>query len=325
MDRAKSPGGFERALAIFSESGEADFRLIPSLDRAASIALPSGPGREPGACNVADLFVPPSALKKEKNRIYAAAARLVEGGELAYALDSLAALENRAQAFLGAPGRVEAPPRAALVFPRADLPSGMPFAMRRDLAQGAALPSWGGRVWLPLAPLVAELEEYARLVRDRVRSLLSEGGAEERGLMLGIGSLQHVALARDILAENPGAGERLGFFLDFNAYIANDLAYASLAALLPRLEFAYRYIEAPVGSAVDEGGRIAPIGPDFEAPLFQSLGCLMKHHVLGGACPEGCGRSWTAVFVDRERRYRALVEDCVTMVFRTNEGRKSSR
>ena len=48
---------------------------------------------------------------------------------------------------------IETPPRAALVFPREALPSGMPFALRRDLAAEAALPASGGRSWLPSPPL----------------------------------------------------------------------------------------------------------------------------------------------------------------------------
>ena len=60
----------------------------------------------------------------------------------------------------------------------------------------------------------------------------------------------------------------------------------------------------------------APLGPDFEAPLFQSLGCFLKHNVAEGACPDGCSRSWSADLADRDRSYRAIVEDCITMLFR---------
>lgn len=308
MDLAKSAGGLARALALFEESGEADFRLAPFFDADERIALPPGEGGSPRSCAVSELFVPPSALKREKNRLYAAVADFVAGAELAYALESAGAGGAAPRAAPSA-----APPRAALVFPRDGLPTGLPFALPRDLAGGAALPVWGGRAWLPLAPLVAEREAYARLVRARVAAALGSGAS----LAVGLGTLHHLALARELRAAFPEAAARLAFFLDFNFYIANGLAYSALSALVPGVEFAYRYLELEGGRA--EGGlpSLVPVGPGFEPPLFQSLGCFLKHHLARGACPKDCGKSLSTVLSDRDRRYRVLVEDCVTLLFRT--------
>jgi putative protease len=312
LDEAKSAGGFERGMALFAESGDADFRLVPEIDGEARVELSPGPSGDPRSCPMARLFVPPSSMKREKNRIYERASELVAGAEIAYALESAALCGRASRGLAESAPRLEAPPRSALVFARDGLPSGMPFATRRDLAEGAALPSWGGRSWLPLAPLVSDAAEYAELVGVRARKELEAGVY----LVVGLGALHHFAIARGLLGANPGAGNRLAFFLDFNLYVANGLAYARLAALLPRVDFAYRYLEAEEGSLGEAESILAPVGPGFEPPLFQSLGCLMKQHVLGGTCPEDCARSWSTTLVDRDRRYRVVVEDCVTMLFR---------
>ena len=325
MERARTSGGLERALSLFDESGEADFRLKPELDGQVQVRLTPGADGTPRSCAAADLFIPPSALKREKNRIYSRAAELVAEAEAAAARQSVAAARQSvvAASEVGersslAPSMAreempgEWPPRAALVFPREGLPSGMPFANPRDLATEAALPAWGGRSWLPLAPLVADRDAYSTLVRSRVASVLEAGEA----IAVGLGALHHFPIARDLGRQFLGAGRRLAFFLDVNLYIANDPAWAGLSELVPGVEFAYRYLELPCGSGSDTPTALAPVGPGFEPPLFQSLGCFYKHHVVRGVCPDSCPRNWSATLSDRARRYRVLVEDCVTTLFR---------
>jgi putative protease len=316
LDRAKYGGGLERALALFGESGDADFRLLPELDQEDRVDLVPGPEGSPRSCAASDLFIPPSALKREKNRIYSRAAELVAEAELAYARDSVSANASVSQKAPMDDTPFSTPPRAALVFPREGLPTGMPFADARDLAGGAAFPAWGGRFWLPLAPLVADRDYYTRLVEERAAELLASGSS----LIIGLGALHHFAIARDLRLRFPEAGGRLAFFLDINLYIANDLAYASLSSLVPGVEFAYRYLERE-----EEGAAfLAPIGPDFEPPLFQSLGCFLKHYIVKGVCPSPCGKLYSAVLSDRDRRYRVLVEDCVTTLFRIGGERTTS-
>ena len=327
FDRARTAGSFSRALSLFSESGEADFRLVPEIEPGLTVELQPGVESAGENCGLADAFLPPSILKREKKRIYARAAEIIAEAESAYARESAAmrkALPDETAAPRADGTRFEAPPRAELVFPRPGLPSGMPFATRRDLISGTALPSWGGRLWLPLSPLVADRGEYERLVRDRVRKELDS----DNSVCVGLGALHHIALAREIrrelaggdAAEAPASVNSLGFFLDINLYVANDLAFARLSSLLPRVEFAYRYIEAgdEAGSEGEDtsASRIVPVGSGFEAPLFQSLGCALKHHVHRGSCPPDCPRAWSTHLRDRDRLYRLVVEDCVTMLFR---------
>ena len=320
LDRARSPGGFAKALGVFSESGDADFRLVPRFDPDEEVALPPGPSGEARSCPAAELFVPPSILKREKNRIYALAAAAAEAVETSYAREG-AGWSGPGALGLGAPSAQAAsgaPPRAALVFPRPELPRGMPFAMKRDLADDQALPEWGGRRWLPLAPLVLDREEYGDLAVQRIGRELASGAS----ISVGLGALHHFAWAREALRSQDDRETlgRLGFFLDFNLYVANRLAYRALASLIGGVDFAYGYLEEPRDPQIPDAAiPLAAVGPDFEPPLFQSLGCALKHHLSGGSCRKDCPKLWSTRLKDRDRRYRLLVEDCVTMLFRDRE------
>lgn len=314
LDIAKAPGGLERALSLFGESGDYDFRLEPELDPKSRIELAPELGGAARSCAASELFIPPSALKREKNRIYSIAAELVAEAERAYARDSAALIEAQSPASGDEGSRPAAPPRAALVFPREELPQGSPFATARDLKDASdlkvasGLPSWGGRSWMPLAPLVADREAYALAVKARVAAVLGEG----LSLSIGLGALHHFPLARELLELHPEAGNRLAFFLDISLYVANSLAQKNLSSLLPSIEFAYGYVEAKGRFPA----RLAEIGSDFEPPLFQSLGCYLKHHIANGVCPSPCAKTLSVQLSDRDRRYRVLVEDCVTTLFR---------
>jgi hypothetical protein len=311
LDLAKFPGGFERALGLFSESGDYDFCLAPRLDWEEEIEL-----RDGRKVRASELFIPPSALKREKNRIYTEAADRIADAQMAYARESMklcdeASRRSAVQSFASAPA-ISAPPRAALFFPRECLAKGMPFATKRDLFISGELPSWGGRSWLPLAPLAVDRTEYEALAVERASSELTKGNS----LAIGLGTLHHFEIGRAILSRNPDAAERLSFFLDFNLYVANSLAWESLSSLLPRVEFAYRYLELEASKADTEALPFVSVGGDFEPPLFQSLGCLLKHHVNKGVCPEDCGRFWSTSLADRNRQYKIFVEDCVSYLFR---------
>ncbi len=349
IERGRVPGGFAKAISVFGESGDADFRLAPSIADARVIASP-GAGSESFA--LADAFIPPSILKREKNRIYAAAAEALAAAANAYAAEALLAAARRSEPPLAAaaresPGASERPfparplaaappPRSALTFPMEGLPSGFPFATPRILDEGRDLPRFGDASWLPLAPLVADREAYAATVLARAERELREGA-----LCLGLGALHHAALARGLSERHPEARRegRLRFFLDINLYVANILALIGLDELIGGADFAYFYVEgsdrdlaealaaeAPGEAAArNEPGEAAaaadlpplvPCGPGFEPPLFQSLACFLKHDLNSGACPPACGRRWSESLRDRDRRYLTIVEDCVTWLFR---------
>jgi putative protease len=330
FERGRRPGGFERAAAVFGEAGEADFRLEPDL---AGVHVEVAGGEGSGDVDeteiaLSDAFLPPSVLKREKNRVYARAAEILAAAESEYAAASLPAALGAATAEGRAASSrrpaVAAPPRSLLTFPRDDVPSGIAFATPRILREGRPLPFFEGRSFLPLAPLVADREDYSASAAARVESEL-----ESRPVCVGLGALHHLALARELSRRLPdAAGDgRLSFFLDFNLYLANALALWSLDALVGGVAFAYFYVEgndedrAAAAAAAGQGAPpLAPCGGDFEPPLFQSLACFLKHNLASGRCPRDCGKDWSCLLADRERKYRVIVEDCVTTVYRAPRG-----
>ncbi|MGO8692367.1 MAG: peptidase U32 family protein [Rectinemataceae bacterium] len=321
LQKARRPGGFIEALNIFEESGDADFRLVPGFEPGESVDLDSGEERlrlSPG-----DLFLPPSVLKREKNRLYAEARRLV-----AIRYEELAAAAARWNPDAPAASVEESiapPPRSELVFAVEEPASGMPFATPRLLRERAPLPRIEGRYYLPLAALVADIGEYEKLVRLRIEGILDEGNS----VVVGLDALHHIAFAQSLIEEfsarDPEA-RGLRFFLDIHLYVANRLTLASFAFLpwlSERLAFAYFYLEAEESDLRElrkalggHGPSLAAVDPRFEPPLFLSSGCLRKHHAEGGVCPADCDRHWISRLRDRKRRYVAITDDCVSMLFR---------
>ncbi len=338
LQRAKRPGGFLEALKVFEEAGDGDFALAPRFADGAVVEVSADKGTvllAPG-----DIFIPPSILKREKNRLYAEARRLlaIRCEELAAAAlgpvdadrrDRAAALDPAASGLGSRRASSRAlpriPPRSSLVFPVEGLSSGMPFATPRLLREGAPLPRAEGRLWLPLAPLVRDDAEYEEAALQRIAAVLDAG----EPITVGLDALHHLALAERIVERFSGPGreiERLLFYIDIHLYAANHFAlesFASLPWLAERLDFAYFYLEAakeelqPLRAALGEGGLpLGLVDPAFSPPLFLSSGCLRKHHVEGGFCPADCDRRWRGRLRDRERSYVALVDDCVSMLFR---------
>jgi hypothetical protein len=166
------------------------------------------------------------------------------------------------------------------------------------------------------------------LVHDRVRDEISRGGI----LAIGIDALHHMPLARELLKMPEVQAAEVGslvFFIDIHLYTANHFALAQFSSLLPGIAFAYHYLEADDDNRLEVSTNagnglpfLAPVdGKDsasrrFAPPLFLSAGCYLKHHVSKGICPKPCAKQWHAILSDRERRYRVIVDDCVTMLFR---------
>lgn len=306
VEVSRRPGSFARALELFRESGSQDFRLEP-LAWPASLVFAEG-YRGPGA---EELFVPPSQLKRAKNEAYARVRELLE---MRKAERARLALSRRSEEAGGRPS-LPLPPRSALVFADSRIEGGMPFATPALLAEGRALPEFGGWSWLPLAPLVASTESYLGAARSRILGELAEG----RNLALGLGALHHLAFARELLEGLPVAERaRLVPWIDVHLYVANRLSLGRFASLLPNLGFAYDWLEAPSAAGEGELGSVPriPVGEGFNAPLFLSKACLIRHHLGEGHCPVPCGKRLQSRLGDRNRSYVAIVEDCVSMLFR---------
>lgn len=319
IDKARQAGGFLKALEVFNESGSFDFRLVVELSAVFSACCPDFP-----AIDAVDLFVPPSELKKLKNRMYDRAMDSIRELEAAFSLGSLACDPFPSPAILGQNSlrRGEVPPRASIVFRDARVPGGMPFATPGLVKSRAPLPEVLGFRWLPLAPLVADTEAYMASIATLTESMLAEGVP----IMIGIDAIHHVALARKLVtsAALEDRSHLLGFYGDIHLYMANPLTLAYYSRVIPRLLFAYRWIEgekssgpqeSPGSAANPDHPPLVDVGPGFNPPLFLSKACLLRHHIGGGSCPVPCGKKMNSTVKDRERRYVTLVEDCISMMF----------
>lgn len=299
LEPARSEGGFQKALGLFSESGDADFRFDTELS-ASPVSVAGGERK------LADLFLPPSFVKKSKNRFYAdvrtwlaKAAELRAGEGFPHRIPPIPALD------------FEAPPRKALSFPSDTIRTGLPFLTAGLLAEEVALPVAAGREWLPLSPLVADWSSYS----DSVSKLVGKRIAEGHRLVVGIDALHHIPLAARLRELDP-AGDFLSFYGDIHLYCANSRALDFWRRSIPGLAFAYAWLEDGEGLALHGVKGLAEPGADFEPPLFLSRGCYVRHNLQGGNCPASCRKRYSFPLSDRERRYKVVVDGCITMLFR---------
>jgi len=140
---------------------------------------------------------------------------------------------------------------------------------------------------------------------------------------VGLDNLSHVTLADDL------AGlDNVFFFADVHLYTANRWTSAFLADRVPRLLFAYRWIEErPVEGDSWLASSAVPlltVAPGFRAPLFASRGCFAKHVLHGGACPPDCPRRFRVALRQADRAYEAIVDGCVTYLFAAPPAQSSS-
>lgn len=269
------------------------------------------------------IFVPPSQLKRAKNRFYARLDEAFRASVAARASEAARgpqAPPRPPDATLGAAELAAFADRASLC-PRGREP--LPFAwLEEDGSLDAArLARCAGRIVVPLPPISFDAARWsaalARLARER----------PEARFAVGLANLAHLAIARE-LAE----ARNVAFFADVHLYAANRWTAAFLAESVRRLLFAYRWIEGDADGGAAAGlGRtaapdadgweltaavpIVPVAPGFRAPLFVSRGCAAKHVLNGGSCPPDCPREFRLVLGQRGRRFEAVVRDCVTYLF----------
>jgi hypothetical protein len=111
------------------------------------------------------------------------------------------------------------------------------------------------------------------------------------------------------------------YFADFYLYAANSLMLAFLAQRVPRLLFAYAWIEGDednnraLARASAGSVPVIRIHQDFNPPLFYSLGCFAKHVLNGGKCFIECPKDFTRELTQGKNRFRVVVRDCVTYLF----------
>jgi U32 family peptidase len=245
-----------------------------------------------------ELFVPPSLLKKAKNDFY----RFLQS-----------AFEAQVRAD---PADIDWPKMPESPLGRADLevlahrgrlsPAGgaVPFVSPDpDDVRLEDLFSHAGFSWLPLPPVVMD-------DRPWVSALERLSAADPlRRLAVGLNNVGHLGLAAALAARG-----NIWFFADFFLYVANRGALSFLLRRVPRLLFAYRWIEE---DPAEEGeGPLVRIAGDFRAPLFTGLGCFARHSLHGGSCPGDCPKDYQRTLHQGRTDFQVIVRDCVTYLFK---------
>jgi len=250
------------------------------------------------------IFVRPAELKKLKNELYqhfdrsfpsAPPLPLEEadppGQHLASPLDSRALASLADRQLLGPPGAAPVP------FVGGD-PGSLEIAGLADRA---------GFRWLPLPPVLLEDARWIEAV-----GALGRAHAETR-IAVGLNNVSHLAFVTALEGL-----QNVWFFADFFLYAANDSTLQFLRRRVPRLLFAYEWLE---GDATPSGRqpRAVPtvlLSKSFSPPLFTSLGCFTRHSTNDGRCAEDCPKEFSVGLRQGRNRFRVVVRDCVTYLFR---------
>ena len=307
---------FSRRVALDSSSGGRPFIDILGkiLGESGASAVTLGRLSLVNATGLGDaeIFIPPSELKRAKNELYSALDAF-----LASALEKKA---GAACAMTDAPARAASPgdspalstedlstlSHRELLSPRSQRP--IPF-----LAAGAPRPeelfSLGGFLFLPLPPVCMNDREWPAELK---RLSSAHPGAR---FAVGLSNVGHLALADELASTGD-----LYFFIDYYLYAANRRTVSFLEARVPRLLFIYSWIEGDEGNhrSITGSGSRAPlvrIDASYTPPLFYSLGCLLRHGRGGGECLDGCPKDHAEEMRQGRNSFRVIVKDCVTYLF----------
>jgi U32 family peptidase len=318
IDDAKVRRPFADLLrSVLSESGE-------SLFRARSVGFTNNCGRPDDA-----IFIPPSELKRAKNEFY----RVLDESFERCMTDRVADIPTP---LASPPPPADDRPDAARVSAFCDRASvspgdrAIPFAsLVRGAIDRSALGVVAEYTCVPLPPVMLDDGEWTRALVELVTS------APDVRFAVGVSNVAHLVVA-EVLRES----ENAWFFVDFPIYVANRHTADLLARRLPRLLFAYSWIEEaePSSEPIVAAGlpRMVRIGPGFSPPLFLSLGCYAKHTLLSGGCLDEaarrqdptalsasstastavsrCPRDFDHEISQSAKRFRVVVRDCVTYV-----------
>jgi hypothetical protein len=176
----------------------------------------------------------------------------------------------------------------------------------------ASLSVFAGCAWLPLPPVIIEDHGWQARLSVAAREVMDRGVC----LAVGLNNLSHIALAEELAGH-----ANIVFFIDIYLYAANSRTLALVRRKIPRLLFAYAWIE---GSREDTrilaeaagGLPVLPVSPGFHAPLFYSMGCFARHVLNNGKCYEDCPKDFTRDLRQGRGRFQAVVRDCVTWLFK---------
>ena len=307
IDAASGRRQFVEILArMLEESGDSIFRL-------GSLSLTNETGLADD-----ELFVPPSQLKKAKNELYAFLDEAFQSSTRPRAApEERAPLPDSTGAI--SPGDLSLLSHRQALAPRQESTGrpDIPFVgADPDRIDPQGLFLHGGYRWLPLPPVLLDDGRWAEALQG-----LSARHPDTR-FAVGLNNLSHIAIA-SLLSPHGN----ISFFADFYLYVANGRVLSFIMERVPRLLFAYAWIEGEreakirypaVQARFPEGPTNVPVvmlDPDFKPPLFYSLGCFARHVSGAGSCPDGCEKDFARELRQGRNRFQMIVRDCVTYLF----------
>ena len=258
-----------------------------------------------------EVFVPPSQLKKAKNELYASLDEAFKSSAQPAAAFTAPAPLPDAEAVIGTDDLALLARRQALApRPKDGDTDVLPFVSADpDQIDPQRLFLHAGYRWLPLPPVLLDDDRWTDALRG-----LSAAHPDSR-FAVGLNNLSHVAMASAL-----GPYGNISFFADFYLYVANCRALSFIRERVPRLLFAYAWIEGERGeeAKIRCGATAVPIvviDPGFTPPLFYSLGCFARHVSGGGSCLDDCPKDFTRELRQGRNRFQIVVRDCVTYLF----------
>ncbi len=242
------------------------------------------------------IFIPPSVLKRICRELYAGLQPELQRHRTAIVRIML----SRAGIPVAPDAACSAVPSRDMIVPTNERP--VPFVTSFEPLSPAQLASIDGTVYLPLAPVVFDQERY---FRELERFLDAHPALV---FALGLSNAAHLGRVPELARRG-----NVRFFIDYGLYCANRASYAFFSRTVPRLLFAYPWIEER-----DTGG--ASVFEAFRPPLFISRVCP-RRHAFGETCascrrgtPEG-DASQPLALEQNGKNFEIATRDCVTYIF----------
>jgi putative protease len=242
-------------------------------------------------------FIPPSSLKNLRREIYKTLDEVRQSqkeDKLRKLRESL--LEDAAKL---RSNRGSLPPRIELNPEDSRLPVLTPGNIKK-----AKFAAREGLPCLPLSPLVFPSDEKSFLKE------ISESTSTE-GALIGIGNWGHIGMYQELVQKNTS----LRWYGDSGMLLANSQAQLLMEELMGTgTAGSYAWIEydsSEIPVFFNKAGR------EFKPPLFISRNCFKKHS-LGGSCHE-CKRSFEYDLDQKDKKYKVILEDCLTWIFSGEE------
>lgn len=244
-----------------------------------------------------ELFLPLSVLKSIRRDWYTQLDRILAG----YLTEKTELKSSVAKT--GAIGQL--PPRSKLVAA-----SGLPYLdlvqLSKELEQGASLEQllikWEDEYYLPLSPVFFDEVQFFNQL-EAIHEQAGKEGLWEK-LHIGMNNLSQLSWARK--------HAKVHSFFDVYLYLSNAFAAENALQLLPSLEGGYLWMER--GSTDTTNWPFEPTIVDtaFKPPLFISRSCF-RHDSLMLSC-DACPHRGSWYVEGSDKRYKVVVEDCITTV-----------